>query len=68
VLVSNHEPKIFFKKEVQQLLFVCLMPCVKKALAKANLQHPKGTSHFGRPVVQHETNSKGSEYSAEVKE
>jgi len=47
------------------LLFVCLMPCVKKGSLKARLQRPKGTSHFGHPVelVQGENDSEGSEYS-----
>jgi hypothetical protein len=28
------------------------MPRVKKASSKARLQPPKGTSYFGRPIVQ----------------
>ena len=38
------------------------MPRVKKASSKARLQRPKGTSHFGHPVVQGENDSEGSEY------
>ena len=39
------------------------MPRITKASSKARLQRPKGTSHFGHPVVQCENNSEGSEYS-----
>jgi hypothetical protein len=38
------------------------MPCVKKVSSKAKLQWPKGTSHFGHPVVQCENNFEGLEY------
>ena len=38
------------------------MPCVNKSSLKAKLQWPKGTSHFGHPVEQHENDSESSEY------
>lgn len=38
------------------------MPSINKALLKAELQWPKGTSHFGWTVTHHENDTKGSEY------